>query len=67
MAEEELTIRFLSNDIRSDSLKIIVHEKKCSTNGTCTTNILNSKIKEELLTTIIRKAAVFEKASKAKK
>ena len=26
----KITIRFLSNEVRSDSLKIIVHKKKCS-------------------------------------
>ena len=26
----KITISFLSNEIRSDSLKIIVHKKKCS-------------------------------------
>ena len=26
----KISVRFLSNDIRSDSLKIIVHKKKCS-------------------------------------
>ena len=33
----KITIRFLSNEIRSDSLKIIVHKKKCSTQQSCST------------------------------
>ena len=28
----KITLRFLSNEIRSDSIKIIVHNKKCKTN-----------------------------------
>ena len=50
-----------------DSLKIIVHEKKCSTSNSCTINILDSRLKEELLTSILRKAATLEKELKKKK
>ena len=28
----KITIRFLSNEVRSDSLKIIVHQKNCTAN-----------------------------------
>tara|TARA_B110000967_G_C18763914_1_gene499353 strand:+ start:115 stop:666 length:552 start_codon:yes stop_codon:yes gene_type:complete len=62
----KISLRFLSNEIRADSLKITIHEKKCSTNINCTTRILSSKIKEELLSSIIKKAAILEKESKKK-
>ena len=62
----KITVRFLSNKIRTDSLKIIVHQKKCSANSSCTINILNSKIEEELKTSIIKKAALLEKVSTKK-
>ena len=64
----KISIRFLSNEIRSDSLKIIVHKKKCSGNQTCQTALLNnSKISQELRGTILAKAAQLEKESKKKK
>ena len=63
----KITLRFLSNEVQSNSLKIIVHQKNCSSVNACTVKILNSKIKEELLTSIIRKAAVLEKEAKTKK
>ena len=64
----KISIRFLSNEIRSDSLKIIVHKKKCSSNQTCKTILLNnSKISQELRGTILTKAAELEKESKDKK
>ena len=64
----KITLRFLSNEIRSDSLKVIVHKKVCTNNQGCKTNLLsNTKIKEELHTTIIKKAALLEKQSKKKK
>jgi len=62
----KITLRFLSNEIRTDSIKIIVHEKKCVTSSNCTVKILNSRIQEELLTSILKKAAVLNKKTKKK-
>ena len=65
----KITIRFLSNEIRSDSLKIIVHKKICPNNSTaCKVNILNdNKISQELRSTIIKKASLLQEESKKKK
>ena len=64
----KISIRFLSNEIRSDSLKIIVHKKNCASNLSCQTKLLsNSKISQELRSTILAKAAQLEKESKNKK
>ena len=64
----KISLRFLSNDIRSESLKVIVHQKICSANLNCRVVLLSdTKIKEELHTTILRKAALLEKESKNKK
>ena len=63
------TIRFLSNEIRSNSLKIIVHKKNCDNNNNCKTSLLptSSKINEELRAVILKRASIFEKESKNKK
>ena len=64
----KITVRFLDNEIRSDSLKISVHKKECKSNMNCKTNLLkNSAIGNELRTSIIRKAAILERESKDKK
>ena len=64
----KISIRFLSNEVRSDSLKIIVHKKNCSENLNCKTALLNnSKISQELRSTILKKAVELEKDSKDKK
>jgi hypothetical protein len=64
----KITVRFLSNEIRSDNLKIIVHKKKCSASSNCTTSLLQSnKIETELISTIVQKAALLERADKKKK
>ena len=63
----KITVRFLSNEIRSDSLKIILHSKKCSPSNNCKISLLNnSKIREELHSVILKKAAILEKESKEK-
>ena len=64
----KLTVRFLSNEIRSDSLKIVIHKKKCDSNSNCKTFVSQSNvIKDELRSTILRKAALIEKSGKEKK
>lgn len=60
----KITIRFLSNEVRVDSLQIIVHQKKCSVNNNCKINLINSKIKDELIASIIKKAAFLDKQKK---
>ena len=64
----KITIRFLSNEVRSDSLKVIAHKKTCKKTSSCKTTILEkSAIGQELITSIVRKAALLEKADKEKK
>jgi len=64
----KISVRFLSNDIRSESLKIIVHKKTCLSVQNCKVSLLSdTKIKKELHSTILRKAALLAKQSKKKK
>ena len=64
----KISLRFLANEIRSESLKVIVHQKTCSTNLDCRVILLSdTKIKEELHAAILRKAALLEQESKKKK
>ena len=64
----KISIRFLSNEIRSDSLKIIVHKKNCSSLQNCKTVLQeNSKIVSELRKSILTQASVIEKEKKNKK
>ena len=59
--ELKITIRFMTNEIRSDALKVTVHEKICSENNKCRTNLIDSKISSEIQLAILKKAAVYEK------
>ena len=64
----KISVRFLSNEVRSNSLKIIIHKKKCSSSQNCSTTLQeNSKIIDELRRSILAKAAIFEKENKKKK
>ena len=64
----KISVRFLSNEIRSDSLKVVVHKKICKSNNSCNIVILrNSTISQELTSSIIKKAARLEKEDKEKK
>jgi len=61
----KITVRFLSNEVRSDSLKVIVHSKNCSPTNSCKINLLNnSKIQEELNSVILTLAAKLDKEDK---
>ena len=57
----KITVRFLTNEIRSDGLRIIVHKKKCSLQQQCTVKKISSKLEQELQVAILKKAALFEK------
>ena len=63
----KITVRFLSNEVRSDSVKVIVHQRNCSTTNNCSTQVLNSTIKKELVSSILTKAALLKKESENKK
>ena len=61
----KISVRFLSNEIAANNLKVIVHERRCNKSQVCSTLLLEkSKIKEELRTSIIKRAAILEKEKK---
>jgi len=52
----KVTVRFLSNELRSDSLEIISHKKICDNNNNCTTQKLESNFNQEIKETILSSA-----------
>jgi len=62
----KITIRFLTNEIRSDALDIKVFYKKCASNQNCTIIEKSENIKKELSKKILSKAAVYEAETKEK-
>ncbi len=64
----KITVRFLANEVRTESLKVRVHKKTCTSDQNCKIVLLKqNKISDELLASIIRKAAELEKQSSKKK
>ena len=64
----KFTIRFLSNEIRADSLKIIIHKKTCKLQTNCIIKkIASAKLEDTIRSDIIKKAAILDAASKNKK
>ena len=64
----KFTIRFLSNEIRADSLKIIIHRKTCKIQSNCIIKkITSTKLEDTIRSDIIRKTALLDVAGKDKK
>ena len=65
----KFTIRFLSNEVRADSLKIIIHKKTCNTKGeNCIVQKISSpRLEDTIRADIIKKAAFLEETAKNKK
>ncbi len=62
----KITIRFLSNEIRSDAIDINVFYKKCDREYKCVVQKNNENIESELRREILRKATIYQKQTKAK-
>ncbi len=59
----KITVRFLTNEIRADALKINIHEKICklNTSNDCNVNKISSNLENEIKLAILKKAAILEK------
>ncbi len=68
LRELKITVRFLSNEIRADAIKIIIHEKDCTdkTKLNCNINKIQSSIGNDVKLAILKKAALLKKESEKK-
>jgi len=62
----KITLRFLSNEVRSDAIDVKVFYKKCDVNMKCTISERQGNLKEELKKEILKKAAIYKKQNKDK-
>ena len=62
----KITIRFLTNEVRSDALNIKVFYKKCKTILDCKITETDGKIKNELTKSILKQAAIYKKQTDKK-
>ena len=62
----KISIRFLTNEIRSDAIDIKVFSKKCITPSNCVTSEKKGNINTELKTKILKTAAIYQADKKLK-
>ena len=62
----KITIRFLSNEIRSDAIDIKVYQKDCNKNFECKISQQTGVIQSELRKEILKKATLYKKENKDK-
>ena len=60
----KITIRFLSNEVRSDAIDVDIFYKKCIATNNCKINKQDGQLKKEITKQILAKAAVYQKQSK---
>ena len=57
----KITVRFLTNEIRSDGIRIIVHKRRCNIAQKCTVKKISSTLEHELQVAILKKASLFDR------
>ena len=57
----KITVRFLTNEIRSDGIRIIVHKKRCNIQQQCSIKKITSTLEQELQVAILKKATIFQR------
>ena len=62
----KITIRFLTNEIRSDALNIKVFYKKCTNNNSCVINEKSGPLSTELTKEILKLATKYKKETDLK-
>ena len=62
----KISIRFLTNEIRSDSLDIKIFYKKCAQNANCAISEKKGSLVTELNKKILNRAAIYAKQNKDK-
>ena len=64
--EIKIAVRFLSNEIRSDAIKVIIHKKKCETFNNCKISSIENSTNNEIKFAILKQAAIIKKQDLAK-
>ena len=63
----KIMVRFLSNELRTDSVVVIAHKMNCNAQGICSTTILNEKFNDSIKDTIINAARLIKIEDEKKK
>jgi hypothetical protein len=63
----KITVRFLTNEIRSDALDLKIFYRKCDTSNKCKVIQKEGNLSKELKKEILKKATIYQQQAKAKK
>ena len=63
----KITVRFLSNEIRSDALDLKIFYRKCDSSNKCKIIQKEGNLSKELKKEILKKATIYQQQAKAKK
>tara|TARA_S200000501_G_scaffold365613_1_gene399288 strand:- start:597 stop:1094 length:498 start_codon:yes stop_codon:yes gene_type:complete len=64
--EIKIAVRFLSNEVRSDAIKVIIHKKKCKAYNNCKVTSIENMTNNEIKIAILTEAAAIQKMDLAK-
>ena len=62
----KISVRFLTNEVRADALDVKVFTKNCESTIDCRVTENKGTLVTELIKSILKKAAVYEKENRAK-
>jgi hypothetical protein len=65
--EIKVAVRFLTNEIRSDALDVVIYKKICVESNRCTTSKVENNTNTEIKTSILKRAAALSKEAESKK
>ncbi len=65
--EIKVSVRFLTNEIRSDALDIVIYKRKCLEVNKCKTSKVENNTNIEIKASILKRAAVISKELESKK
>ena len=63
----KITIRFLTNEIRSDAVDVTIHKKNCDLKNNCKINKIENTLNNEIKFAILKKAAQIKSQDLVKK
>ena len=64
--EIKIGVRFLTNEIRSDAIKISIHKKTCTSLNKCKTTQVNNETNQEIKLAILKRAIEIKNQDLAK-
>ena len=63
----KITVHFLTNEIRADGIKILIHKKICIANENCEVKLIKSNLGQEIKLAILKKATIIKKLDNDKR